>query len=1197
MLEAVASYDLWIWLSFFGVAGANNDLTVLNNSLLFDDILDDISLVVPFRVNGVTFEKGYYIADGIYPRWTTFVKSFRVARYEKSAIFKRRQESARKEVERALGVLQGRRHIISQSARAWAVNKLRRTTIAYILCLCIIYRCPYLGGVATPGLWLQPWRVCRIASIFAILFSNVDECVKWKDGRERESLASATSIGSHFHRLTLLLESSWLEMDVRFPFPCTDSFDITYQLRNRGNGSRNPQQPSDVRIVKNDGSVGRRMSTKCHDVVPTTMVPVSRIFDRFSNMCFNNVGSDCMSQTDNWNHDGDHQIRTATVENAALITDEVSNSNIHKRGCLHNMSTPSSIEETVQPETIRARDILGYTVSSSRMATMNHAYLCMDVTNCIIRPQIINFPHTNADIAHCRILHSEAPAINDCSTLGTEKTQSISQSQFLQTRMYNQSSSSRNVPRRSQTQGDTTSYMDLGDCNQECRHCGCLFWYNERLKGNDYGGRAEYHLCCGGGKIYMPPMPDLPVFIQQLLTNSHFMNHVRAYNQMFSMTSFGAKIDDSINRGRGPYVFKDEVANRMRNFQGRDEDTLNPEIVKGLYDVVSRGDRKGIQAGSKIMLPRTFTEGPRYMYSHYLDALAICRSLGNPHFLYTIEFQKRGLPHCHTLLWFDSSSKIRNAVEIDEYISAEIPDPVEDPKGYKVVTELMMHGPCGVANSSASCTENGVCKKKFPKKYNETTFFYVNGHTHYRRRQTEVHFMKGESRSIGDTSTSTGKKDIQVDEIQNYVDGRFVCPFEACWRIFEFPIHCREPAVQMLNVHLENTQRVTFRERDRLDIIVNMPEKKKKTLTECWRRRVMRTKKSLGRLTYVHPNSGELFYFRMLLSHRKGCKSPTEVRTVNGYVFPTYRAACETLGLLGDDKEWDIALDDSIAAMKDDIPAKVSEATGILNYYVNTPELQGYILYELEAILNGFGKSVKDFGLPPPPEHLLKDLRNKLLMEERNYKRDLLMQDAAHFLPQDEAPMNDKRCFEALDRTLRDLMNASEIVFGGKIVVLGGDFRQTLPVKKSYEERERFEFFAKWLLDVGNGEIGKPDENNDERSQFHNNIVLPPEKAIVCPKNDTADVVNAKILSTVKSAAKTYLSRDEAIPMGGETSETKLLYPIEYLNTLTFLGFPPHELQLKVGSPIMLLRNETDIRQKDEKQSQKRQNRARNGRA
>nr|GEW99640.1 hypothetical protein [Tanacetum cinerariifolium] len=49
MLETVASYDLWIWHAFFGLAGVNNDLTVLNNSPLFDDLLDDIALVALFE--------------------------------------------------------------------------------------------------------------------------------------------------------------------------------------------------------------------------------------------------------------------------------------------------------------------------------------------------------------------------------------------------------------------------------------------------------------------------------------------------------------------------------------------------------------------------------------------------------------------------------------------------------------------------------------------------------------------------------------------------------------------------------------------------------------------------------------------------------------------------------------------------------------------------------------------------------------------------------------------------------------------------------------------------------------------------------------------------------------------------------------------------------------------------------------------
>ncbi|GKF11539.1 DNA helicase [Tanacetum coccineum] len=153
------------------------------------------------------------------------------------------------------------------------------------------------------------------------------------------------------------------------------------------------------------------------------------------------------------------------------------------------------------------------------------------------------------------------------------------------------------------------------------------------------------------------------------------------------------------------------------------------------------------------------------------------------------------------------------------------------------------------------------------------------------------------------------------------------------------------------------------------------------------------------------------------------------------------------------------------------------------------------------------------------------------------------------------------------------------------------------------QERRRSEIFTKWLLDVGNGGIGVPDDKDNQDSCWIN---IPPEyyvssdatgmselidfiydettlktptigelqeKAIVCPKNNTAEAVNAKILSLIEGQDRTYLSKDEAIPIGKETSETKMLYPMEYLNPITFPGFPPHELHLKVGSPIMLLSN------------------------
>ncbi|GJV10900.1 ALP1-like protein [Tanacetum coccineum] len=133
MLEAVADQKLWIWHAYFGVPGANNDLNVLYGSPLFDDEIADIAPECPFVVNGHTYRKCYYLADGIYPAWSTFVKTFSVARDEKSLKFKRVQEAARKDIERAFGVLQGRWGIIRQPARAMQINTLKR-----IMYCCII---------------------------------------------------------------------------------------------------------------------------------------------------------------------------------------------------------------------------------------------------------------------------------------------------------------------------------------------------------------------------------------------------------------------------------------------------------------------------------------------------------------------------------------------------------------------------------------------------------------------------------------------------------------------------------------------------------------------------------------------------------------------------------------------------------------------------------------------------------------------------------------------------------------------------------------------------------------------------------------------------------------------------------------------------------------------------------------------------
>lgn len=82
----------------------------------------------------------------------------------------------------------------------------------------------------------------------------------------------------------------------------------------------------------------------------------------------------------------------------------------------------------------------------------------------------------------------------------------------------------------------------------------------------------------------------------------------------------------------------------------------------------------------------------------------------------TIEFQKRGLPHLHLLLILSKKDKQRLIDNVDDFISAEIPDKDEDPILYNLVKENMMHGPCGEDDPNCYCMIDGKCRFGFPKK-------------------------------------------------------------------------------------------------------------------------------------------------------------------------------------------------------------------------------------------------------------------------------------------------------------------------------------------------------------------------------------------------------------------------------------------------------------------------------------------------
>nr|XP_043620302.1 uncharacterized protein LOC122592161 [Erigeron canadensis] len=100
---------------------------------LFDNLLQDKAPKVEISVNEGQFQKGYYLADGIYPEWATLVKSFKCPMDPKTSKFKRYQEAARKDVERAFGVLQGRWQIIEQYARPYSPNKIKRIMLCCVI--------------------------------------------------------------------------------------------------------------------------------------------------------------------------------------------------------------------------------------------------------------------------------------------------------------------------------------------------------------------------------------------------------------------------------------------------------------------------------------------------------------------------------------------------------------------------------------------------------------------------------------------------------------------------------------------------------------------------------------------------------------------------------------------------------------------------------------------------------------------------------------------------------------------------------------------------------------------------------------------------------------------------------------------------------------------------------------------------------
>ena len=134
-----------------------------------------------------------------------------------------------------------------------------------------------------------------------------------------------------------------------------------------------------------------------------------------------------------------------------------------------------------------------------------------------------------------------------------------------------------------------------------------------------------------------------------------------------------------------------------------------------------------------------------------------------------------------------------------------------------------------------------------------------------------------------------------IDEIAKYVDGRYVTPQEACWRIFHYSLHDNSPAIQRLQLHLENQQQVIFKEGHAEESLentkdthlmawfkINQKDPKARSVLYTnfpeyytwhpqsaeWRPR--KSGNTIGRMYTACSSQGERFYLRLLLTHLPG---------------------------------------------------------------------------------------------------------------------------------------------------------------------------------------------------------------------------------------------------------------------------------------------------------------------------------------
>ncbi|KAJ1259806.1 hypothetical protein BS78_10G184200 [Paspalum vaginatum] len=382
--------------------------------------------------------------------------------------------------------------------------------------------------------------------------------------------------------------------------------------------------------------------------------------------------------------------------------------------------------------------------------------------------------------------------------------------------------------------------------------------------------------------------------------------------------------------------------------------------------------------------------------------------------------------------------------------------------------------------------KKGKCSKYYPKDFQNETNFTDNGFTQYRRRDTNIYVRRDNynldnryqahinveyvnkskllkylckyvnkepdkatiifERIRKGEDTPINKKTRDIDKIKEYLDCRYICEQDALWRLLSFDIHYHWPHIERLPAIAKDPKYRKTKLTAWFEANENYEEAREITYCEFsryWRwdgqdRKWIKRHHGfkIGRLYYVNPAEDERFYLRMLLMTVKCAKDYKDIRIYSGIIYQTFKEACVARGLLQDDNERYKTFDET-ANWTTSLQLRYLFTTMILFFL--TVALSG-----VASLLLPNGRTTHSrFRIPVDIDEIsMCDIKRRTKLAELLSQTDLIIWD--------EALMTNRQCFEALDRSLRDILcendtKLCDVPFGGKDV-LEGDPKQILPV-------------------------------------------------------------------------------------------------------------------------------------------------------